>query len=52
MLRNPPIHVAIETQPVGYGAITAETGINALIAPNLTHPTVPAPNKGDGMEKL
>jgi hypothetical protein len=33
-LRNPSIHVAIEAQPAGYGAIAAQDGINALTAPN------------------
>jgi hypothetical protein len=33
-LRNPSIHVAIEAQPAGYGAIAAQDGINALTPPD------------------
>jgi 3-polyprenyl-4-hydroxybenzoate decarboxylase len=36
LLRNPPIHLAIETQLVGYGAIGCGAVVNALMAPNLT----------------
>ena len=33
-MRNPSTHVAVEIQPVGYGAMAAEGALGALTTPN------------------